>query len=226
MLKELFTSEKAPYIATLFVAALSWVTVRTIDRLTGTPFIEYRITQGSSDTGASGVVLRIRHITESSRFECVLLTVATRAQETLKFGDPLEQRHGIRGTALTLLTVRITKPDEWVVEATNVAPGTDNTLFIPTSGSGSPVAMVQPCVPRSEVAEGAAEAGAEKGEQRAAGQGPVLIEAGVRTFLVQHELELLWGALLAWLLLLIPYASAHKQTPAGTSTETPQLGGQ
>jgi hypothetical protein len=209
LLQDFLAGDKAPYVVTLFVAAFTWVAHRTTDRLATVPFIEYRITSDENEKGVPGLTLRIRNLTEGTRFDCVLITLKPRAKDALAFGDPLQQRHRIRGTALTLMTAEVTKADEWAVRATNVAPGTDNSLFIPAHGNNAkPAAMVQQCTDVVEVSEGEPSAPSEnKAEGRASGAVPVLIPWGFRTFFVEHELIILWSSLGAWLLLLLPSAS-------------------
>lgn len=42
---QFFSTEKAPYFVTLFVAALAWTGLRSSERVTNTPFIEYDISR-------------------------------------------------------------------------------------------------------------------------------------------------------------------------------------
>jgi hypothetical protein len=217
-LRDLLTNDKAPYMVTLFVAAFTWVAHRTTERLSGTPFVEYRISPSQNERGALGVTLRIRNITEASRFDCILITLKPRASESLKFDDSAGQRHGIQGTALTLLTAEITKPTEWAIRATNVAPGTDNWIFIPAKGAGEPAAMVQSCTEVSEASADDASSGGAKGDGGKAvpASNPILVRWGVRPFFVENELLILWTSLVMWLLLLYPSAQASRHTASNS----------
>jgi hypothetical protein len=138
-------NEKAPYIVTLFVAALSWTVIRTADRLAGVPFVEYRITTVLNDAGVHGIDVRLRNITQASRFDCFTITLATRRRDCLKFGDPMHQRHQLRGSVFASFTVKRAKPDEWEIEAASVSPGADIALFVPASGEGVPALLASAC---------------------------------------------------------------------------------
>ena len=203
--KDFLTGEKAPFIVTLFVAALSWTAIRTADRLAGTPFIEYRISESQSENKRPGMELRLRNITPASRFDCFRLTIAARQLETLRFGDPKEQRHRIRGTVLSLLTATRSKDTEWEIRATNLAPGADIEIFIPTVGIGTPLVLVQPCaIQAEEESEPVKGIEVKKEKEGTKADAPVIIAWGPTTMFVEYEIAILWSALLLWLLLIWP----------------------
>ena len=202
VVKGFLGSEKAPFIVTLFIAALSWTAIHTSERLSSTPFVEYRIAPTHSESGVQGIEIRLRNITASSRFDCFGLTLVTRRQETLKFGDAKSQQHHLRGTVFASLTVKQAKDNEWGIDVANLSPGADIALFVPTSGDGSPVVLASSCPSVPVMPKGGEKGDADKGEKPAAAV-PVLIQRSFTTFFVEYEITILWGALVAWLALML-----------------------
>lgn len=194
---DFFRSEKAPYVVTLFVAALAWTMLRTADRLVNTPFIEYRIDPVKIDNKLDGIEIRFRNITPSSSFECFLVTVASDSTEKLRFGEPASQKHVLRGTVAAALTVTRAKPNEWEIQATDVLPGADIALRVPVIGKDQPRIMVRQCreegpVVKSEDREGSG----KKASPRPVV--PTLLQRSLTTWFVEFELLILWAALSVW----------------------------
>jgi hypothetical protein len=194
--KNFLINDKAPYIVTLFVAALSWTAIRTSDRLASVPFVEYRVEPQSGAGGVSGIELRIRNITQASRFDCFTITLVARRSESLILGDAAGQQHQLRGTVFASLTVKLAKPNEWEIEATNISPGADIALFVPATGIGKPAVLASSCAGVLTVEAGAKEDEEKKVKSKvSAGVLPVLVEQSRLTWFVEHEIAILWSAL-------------------------------
>jgi hypothetical protein len=217
--------EKAPYVVTLFVAALSWLTIHTADRLSSIQFVEYRVALSDSE-GRHGIEVRLRNITVASKFDCFLLTFATRQGETLKFGDPKGQQITLRGTVLSTLTVIQTEDNEWDIKAENLAPGADIALFVPATGAGTPAILTESCRANNASSEDgvAGNANNEKTTTRSRGESPVLIQRSLTTRFVEYEIRILWSGLGLWLIVMIvlmriSYCEDRKNT-TGNPAET------
>ncbi len=183
----LLVNDKTPLIVTVFVAVLSWTALRTNDRLTSTPFIEYRLAERQNEAGIPSVELRLRNLTTASKFDCFVLTLVPRHAEPLKFGESSKVEYRLHGTALVLPTVSAATADEWNINIHGLAPGADLSIFIPTIGSGIPAVLADPC-------PGATAANTDKQVLE-----PILIELSWRTYFVEYELQILWTLLLFWL---------------------------
>ncbi len=209
----MFMAEKAPYIVTLFAAAFSWLTIRTADRLSSIPFVEYSVASAEND-GHPGVVVHLRNITLGSKFSCLQLTLGIRQGGTLKFGDPKDQQVILRGTVLSTLKLVTPLPEEWDIQINNLSPGADVSLFVPTTGKGSPAALIGSCSASDSGYEKTAggETDDEKATRRSGGELPVLVERSLTTVFVEHELCFLWSALLVWLVIMVvPIWISHRK---------------
>lgn len=217
--KDFFISEKAPYVVTLFVAALAWTTVRTSDRLSSVPFVEYRITPERSESGQSGVELRLRNVTAASKFDCFLLLLAPHKDASLKFGDLKDMDVRLRGTVLARPEPTHANEYEWEIKISKMSPGADLSLFIPSSGSGNAAVLVSPCPNEVSTAVPAADNEAKKGVEKneapksAAPSPPILIERSGLTFFVEYEIAILWVGLGGWLLLMLVSGKKPKMQP-------------
>lgn len=202
LIGDFFRNEKAPYVVTLFVAALTWTMLRTSDRLVNTPFIEYRIESVLIDKKIEGVEIRLRNITSANSFECFLVTVASSNEKTLRFGDPAMQRHVLRGTVAAELTVTHVKQNEWEIEAKDLLPGADIAIQVPVIGQDQPRIMVRPCK-LNEVSDRPTdgEGSGKKASPRPAI--PALLHRSFSTWFVEFELFILWAALGVWLTAMV-----------------------
>jgi hypothetical protein len=212
-IRSFLINDKAPFVVTLFVAALSWTAIRTSDRLASIPFIEYRTLLVKSEQGVSGIELRLRNITAASKFECFLLTLVARRHDTLKFADPKDQQHRLRGTVFSSLKVTRSKVDEWDVEAKNLAPGADISLFVPATGAGEPAVLGSACANVPTVFEASPTEGADKkaASKIAPEAVPILVERSFATRFVEYEIEILWLALSLWLILMLQLFAATER---------------
>jgi hypothetical protein len=212
-IKDFLVNDKAPFVVTLFVAALSWTAIRTSDRLASIPFVEYHVEHEANRHGISGVALRLRNITAASKFDCFLVTLSTRPTDSLKFGDPTKQQHQLRGTVFATLEAKASKPGEWNIEARDLGPGADISIFIPTTGTGEPALLGSACAQRTTVFDAGQSESAEKKEKpkSAPAAVPILVERSVSTQFVEHEIAILWLALTIWFILMLAlFATAER----------------
>ena len=198
---DLFAAEKAPYLVALFIAAVGWTIVRTTDRMSATPLVEYLVQTQVTAGNSSHTTVRVRNITTSVRFSCFELTVASVRNSSLRF-DP-SQPHGlvIRGGVLSKVSKSATEPElaRFIVQDFN--PGADLEIGLKTAGNDSPRLLASPCLPTSK----------ENVE-------PVLIERSPTSRLVEHELFFLWLGLLTWLVLILLMFAAQRSSIGGRST--------
>lgn len=211
--RRFLVNEKAPFVVTLFIAALSWTAIRTSDRLASVPFIEYEVEPAKSEQGISGIELRLRNITTASKFDCFLLTLWTRRHDTLKFGDPKQQQHRLRGTVFATLAATPSKSGEWSIEAKNMAPGADITLFVPATGVGDPAVLGSACAQVTTVLDpDASEGSNQKAKPRNTSDAvPILVERSLTTRFVEYEIKILWFALGLWLILMLALFAATER---------------
>ena len=202
--KSILGNEKAPYAVTLFVAATAWTAVHTADRVSNTPFVEYRFASAQTRAGKLGLELRLRNVTAATRFECFTLTLTPHAGAALKFGDAAYQQARVRGTVFARPIVTKASPNEWEVKVESLAPGADISLIIPIEGDGEPALLVSMCPDEagSSVDEKADGAKKERGKP-APLVVPVLLRRSPTTFFVEFEIALLWFALVIWLVLMV-----------------------
>lgn len=217
---DFFRSEKAPYVVTLFVAALTWTMLRTSDRLVNTPFIEYRIDPVRIDNKLDGVEIRFRNITPSSSFECFLVTVASSSPDKLRFGDPTVQRHFLRGTVAAALTVTRAKPDEWEIQATDLLPGADIALQVPVIGKDEPRIMVRQCLEDEPGIKSEDREGSKKKTSPRPGI-PTLLHRSLTTWFVEFELLILWAALGVWFTAMAGVILVKKPAPPRSTLQKP-----
>ncbi|HEY2558527.1 MAG TPA: hypothetical protein VGI48_02340 [Caldimonas sp.] len=208
-------AEKAPYIVTLFVAAVAWTSTRTADRLSDTAFIEYDLSQSGTGTSDQRVEIRFRNITNSVVFPCFIVTMASPNPSTFALGPSDKWDQILRGTVLVQGTPRGAEKDEGEIELENFSPGADFALRIPTVGKGSPRLLVRGCSPLASDTHGAnskPEADKKGRPNAIADAPPILIPRSFTTFFVEWEIGILWGVLGIWLLALLEFLRIH--TPA------------
>lgn len=223
--KTLF-SDKAPYIITVFVAALAWTVVRTVDRLSGLPVIQYQTSVHSTDFLDSQAgqmsAIRLRNITSTTTFECLIFVVqAEPPGGAYVFDKPADSRYIVRGTAVSSGTVTVETPYLVQIKLERFWPGSDIEFGVTSFGNGAMTTKVQRC--RTEDEPQRAFAGVSVvGKPEKDSPFPVLLENGWQTSFVEHETYWLWGTLLLWAVLLpiLSVVSACRRG-AGTVTESP-----
>jgi hypothetical protein len=204
-------AEKAPYVMTVFVAAVAWTSIRTADRLSSVAFIEYEL--GSPGAGRDQKVeIRLRNITQAAVFPCFIMTVASADPSTLAFGPSEQWDQILRGTVLVQGTPRRAEKDEAEIEIKNFSPGADFALRLPTLGQGSPRLLVRECSAlTAEPSSG--ESKADKKDKPSSGAPPILVHRSLATFFVEWEIAVLWSILAAWGVALAVALSLRKTEP-------------
>ncbi|HEX5682741.1 MAG TPA: hypothetical protein VFY73_01790 [Ideonella sp.] len=195
---------------TLFAAAVGWTTIRTADRLSSAPFVEYRIEQ-STPPGPNGLVsVRIRNITATQRFGCFNLLVATPDLQRSDFFGPAEgYTQVLRGTVLAQTRLARVRGYEWDVQFTDISPGADIAANIPVKKPGTPKLLIRPCLTVASATSAEADRKAareDEGEEAETSKplpAPILVEQTIETWFVENEIRLLWAAMFVWLLALM-----------------------
>jgi hypothetical protein len=175
------TLKEAPYVLTLLVAALGWSVTHTVDRLTQMPIIEYKI-HDPTKYGERVIKCEVTNICDKVFRDLNLyLTVA-------------------QGKMLIIST-----PEIGFVKPIMPDPFRSKAAYIQGHNAAYFVPELQPLCSVSL-------------ETRARGPGDVelryyngheairLIEAGFQTWLVENEIEIMFGLIICWLLLLILFA--------------------
>ncbi len=214
--------DKTPWVLTLLVAAAGWTTVRTVDRLSSAPFLEYRI-DTTSPRGTNGFVsVRIRNVTAKQRFDCFNLLVTTPDLQRSKFFGPADRySQALHGTVLSLTKLSRVHEYEWDIQFTNIFPGADVTANIPVLQEGIPKLLVQPCAAQqtNKAKEEDKKADSDDDEaQKRSFDPPILVERTVETWFVENEVRVLWGALILWLITLVVLKALSTRATTGSST--------
>lgn len=191
----LFAAEKAPYMVAAFMAAAAWTVVRTTDRLAGLPLVEYQVQSEDHAQGQRSVV-RLRNLAQST-FPCFQLTVAAVSSSPLRFEISKPHAVTILGGVRSGVSRIALEPELVVFSITDFAPSADIEVAIFSQGSGEPKLLASVC------------AGASQATPRL----PQLAKRSIESLLVEHELVVLWGGLLVWLLLVVGMLGAQKSTP-------------
>lgn len=205
-IKKIVLTDKAPYIITIFVAALAWTVVRTVDRLSALPVIEYQTSAQSSDfldsqPGQMSTV-RLRNITLATTFECLIFVVqADPPGGAYVFGRPADSRYIVRGTAIASGAVTVETPYLAQIKVTKFWPGSDLEFGVTSFGNGTISTKVQRCRIEDESHPASADTSVA-GKPEKDSPFPILLEKGWQTSFVEHETYWLWGALLIWVALL------------------------
>ena len=186
--KSFLSSEEAPYVVTLFVAAAAWASIRAADRHSDTPFIEYRIRDTTPQpTRTLGV--RLRNLTRGTAFQCFQLTVVSRDSKPLSFGTPETWDQILRGTVLILGTARKSDPSRSRPRDPHLPPGRRLCTAKASEGDGEPRLLARGC-PVASGASTAALAEQEKSRIAASSHFPILIAASAKTIFVEWEIAI------------------------------------
>lgn len=201
-------AEKAPYVVTLFVAVLGWTALRTSDRLSNTPFVEYSVQNQSTGETSGGYLatVRLRNVTSAQTFDCFIVEQLTRGN----FGEAVNQRVVYRGAVASNATVSVAQPRNWQWQVKDFMPGTDISLSAPMRAPADFKVLVRPC----ENAGAAANATEKEGGGKPKRATPIFLERSMVTWYVEHELAVLWGGLVAWLFFLIFLNGLRQPTPS------------
>lgn len=190
-------AEKAPYVFTLFIAALGWTALRTSDRLQQTAFVEFRtrLIAPSSTSTQKFATVRLRNVTNSQTFDCFILEQFTPG----KFGAANDQMIQYRGTVAANATLAKNTSNNWQWIVKDFMPGADLELGAALTGNEKWNVLVRPCEER--IMLGDAKEDERKDHPRA--KAPILLERSLLTWYVERELIVLWSGLAIWLFMLI-----------------------
>ncbi|MGV3572450.1 MAG: hypothetical protein ACO1PB_17755 [Ramlibacter sp.] len=195
---------------TLFIAALGWTGLRTSDRLTSSPFVEYELSErtvsvrpAQPSTTTKRAALRIRNITHDHAFGCFKIDFVG-SRKGAKLGHSDDQDQIYVGNVGATASVVISQPMLWQWEIKDFLPRADLVLLVPFDGTDLPRLLVRPCESRVPGAPGS------YGGSPGGALAPALLPRSVLTRYVEHELMVLWTALGLWLLALV-WMTSQKQ---------------
>lgn len=194
-----FYSDKAPIVITLLAAAIGWATVRTAEKLSETPFLEYRLESSVDDKGANWVELRFRNITRKFSFKClsVSLLAPNGSREEIFTGEHVQV---IRSIVAPVSREEPGKTaDEIAFDFKNLSPGADIAVKLQTVRNVMPSVVVAACRD-SNIDENA----------------PHIVPASFQTWFVEHEFEAIWGAIAIWLFAVVAILSFKPNAQAKT----------
>lgn len=199
-ISDMLAAEKAPYLVAAFIAAAAWTIVRTTDRLGALPLTEYQLRSDSESGRLQTTDIRLRNITTSGKFPCFGIAIASAGEPTISFDPTASHSVVIRGGVLSRVSKTAIEKEIATFTITDFAPGADVEIKLPTIGSGRPRLVVAAC------------GGANRTEQPAL---PLLIERSAQSFLVEHELGVLWAGLAIWLALILVMFLAQQRHRRG-----------
>lgn len=196
MLVSSLQAEKAPYVVTLFVAALGWTALRTSDRLLQTPFVEYQTKKDVVPHTGSGkyALVQLRNVTTIQSYECFLLEFVGPSSA---FDSGATNFHiAYNGTVAVNVGVITNSDSNWRFKVQDFMPGADVVVGVLANERAPFRVMVRPCEATPSVDP--------KDESKAKRNvTPVLLERSFHTWYVEYELLVLWVGLLLWLLMLV-----------------------
>lgn len=196
--------DKVPFVVSAFVACAAWVAVHTTDRLLSAPFLEYELSESTGGPTAKLIELRFRNIGGLTKFDCFDVTIvpALGGHAGFAFGGAKDQEQQLRGTVLAKIIVTRADSREWKVRVSNVLPGADISLSMPVNDFVRLAILAQPCLgPLNDVGPAQAKSGADDVFKSASV--PILVERGLLTRFVEHEISVLWVMLSLWFLFIV-----------------------
>jgi hypothetical protein len=180
-------AEKAPWFLALFFAALGWTVVRSTDKLSSLPLVEFQIREDFSTDGAPAQAVRLRNITNAARFQCFVLSVVPIGDSILRFNVDKPHSVVVRGAVLTRVSRVALEADAAQFSIRDFSPGADVEIAFSASRVGPAGIFVSPC-PSSNAGDKVTD--------------PVLVPRSLTSLLVEHESAVLWSGLAVWLILM------------------------
>jgi len=220
--------EKAPYVLTLFVAACGWLVTYTVARYEKVPLVEYSTSTDGQDVrnGENSIFsTTLRNISPSGLVACVRLQFTARDHGGRDVQMKNQELVSISGP---LTDVIFTDRDKAVIFQMDLHPEAAVELPMTATTPATLTVRLAPCeLPTGLPANGPL---------------PVLMEASLKTSIIQHSLGVLWLGFIAlaislcWIYLYIGWTAADrsasknsdhinhtsfgKQADPGTSSES------
>ncbi len=173
------SAEKAPYIVTVFIAALGWTVTHFVDRIVNSPTIEYKITKTPVTGNAHDFSIRITNLSTTSTFRNPEFTVVARGNAKLKFSN---ENTTVRATppANAANAAAVVQTDAVSFTVPVLPPKAEFELVTRFTGDGEAIFMGRP---------------AERGEDSF-----LLVEESLQTRLARYEFCVIGAGLLIWAL--------------------------
>jgi hypothetical protein len=196
------TREKAPYVLTLFFAALGWTISKTSDRLVDRPVVEFSVSQSvEMNTNSNLHVLRLRNIGALEPIPCLkaflfayspngerVAFTSAQPMVTIRSLMPPETSAVVKeGAGIIVLQAFMPRGD---VEATFKSAQPVDTQFQAKLCSGVD-AGVTPDIQKSRV---------------------VLLPKSLESLLIEHELRIQWALISAWGLFMLAIGVTQNRT--------------
>ena len=209
--------DKAPYFITIFIAAFCWTVVRTVDRLSALPLIEYSASiSAQASGGSSNYTLRLRNISNDKVFSCVKVILRVPKESKFSFSISANPIPRLRGAMYVEPKVGQIAAGFAEIYLLNFSPGADLEYVFVGTGNDAIRLLAQICPAIDEVPVGTAKLkGKEEGSTKTKSDAPthvLLIEKSLETSFIDNELAYLWSFLVLWGILMIAlYAvDSHK----------------
>lgn len=178
-------TDKAPYLVTLFVAAVAWAVTHFVDRVIDAPTLEFTISTTPVPGGAlySEYVVKVRNLSGKATFREPEFTIVARDKETqfVTKGDFTTIRARPPGTAVDGVA-RVDRTGAYF-KIPVFPPQAEFDLITRYGGTVPPVFVGRPPAVGTESF--------------------VLLEASLQTWLAKHEFSIITCVLGLWLLLLL-----------------------
>jgi hypothetical protein len=166
-------SDKAPYIVTILMAALTWALTHVADRLLATPMLQYEV-QDLSSQGRQTQYLTFKNITRDKTFRGVHLVLTAPADGLFTQGAVIPVQPASEGDKpyqLVGRTFEFTFPE--------LQPGWKVEISVDYTGSGRPSIRLS-----------------------SSDQTIYAVKPSLETWLVEYDLEVLLGLAVLWIVLL------------------------
>jgi hypothetical protein len=183
-------TEKAPYIVTVFIAALAWTVTHFVNRIVDSPTIEYKIIKTQVQGNTYDYVVRITNLSSTSTFHNPEFTVIARGNAKLEFS---KEHTTVRATppANAANAAAVNQADAVSFMIPVLPPKAEFELMTRFKGDGNAIFMGRP-----------AQGGADSF---------LLVEVSLQTLLARYEFWIFGIGLLIWAGILLLWSNAPKE---------------
>jgi hypothetical protein len=184
-------SEKAPYIVTLIIAGLAWTITHIVDRLLATPMLTYQI-QELAENGKRSVYITLNNIERDRAFRDVRLTLTAAPGDSLSNPVIIPVEPASEGDQPGMQAGRT-----FDFKFPEIQPGGRFEISASYKGPTRPSLRIS-------LANGSIYA----------------VQPSTETFLVEHEIEVLTGLVVVWLITLVGVSIFHNRTAGVVDDDT------
>ena len=182
-------TEKAPYIVTVFIAAMAWTVTHFVNRIVETPTIEYRIIKTQLQGDTYDYTIRITNLSTMSTFRNPEFTLVARGNAKLEFTN---ENTTVRASppANAANATAVVQTDAVSFTLPVLPPKAEFELVTRFKGTGDPIFMGRP-----------PEGGTESF---------MLLEVSLQTWLARYEFWVIGTGLLIWAGIMLLWYKARK----------------